>query len=153
MFGASELAHGVARGIKLPYPEIDSILETAQISPDRATDDDYVRARLLTQRDEILKVAFERLAQTCREHGVPLFLVMIPDFGEPIRGRLSAPSVNRLGAEVGFQLIDLQHMLRNMPSESALKLAPWDNHPNTRGHRLIADQIYNQLRPKIPYRP
>lgn len=153
MFAAFDLAHGIARGNKLPYPEIESILKTAQITPDRAADDDYVRAHLLPQREAILRVAFERLAETCRKHGVPVFLVMIPDFGEPLAPRRAAPRVNALGAELGFELIDLQRMLRDMPSENALKLAPWDNHPNTRGHRLIADKIYSELRPKVPYRP
>jgi hypothetical protein len=153
MFAVSDLANALARGYGLPYPEIDTILKEAQIAPDRATDDDYLRARLLPQRDALLRVAFEKLAETCREHGVPVFLVMIPDFGEPIGARRGAPRVNALGAELGFQVIDLQRMLRHMPSESALKLAPWDNHPNARGHRLIADQIYSELRPKISYRP
>jgi hypothetical protein len=29
---------------------------------------------------------------------------------------------------------------------SAIRVAPWDNHPNAIGHRQIADAIYAQLR-------
>ena len=27
----------------------------------------------------------------------------------------------------------------------ALRVAPWDDHPNAAGHRLIADRLYGQL--------
>ena len=50
-------------------------------------------------------------------------------------------------------MINLYESLRDFPNITALKLAPWDNHPNVRGHRLIAEEAYRGLRPLIPYRP
>jgi D-alanyl-lipoteichoic acid acyltransferase DltB (MBOAT superfamily) len=153
MFAVFDLTRGLAGGHSPPYPELDPILKEAQRAGKDATDRNAIRTRLLSHRDTLLRLAFEKLARACHERGVPVFLLMIPDFGEPLGGRRAAPGVIALGLEQGFRVIDLRGMLRHMPKENALKLAPWDNHPNARGHRLIADRIYRGLRPKIPSRP
>ena len=112
-----------------------------------------VRPRLLPYRDELLRWGFDRMARLCDEAGVPVILVLIPDFGEPPGGHRNIRSVVDLGKEHGFEVINLYESLRDFPDTSALKLAPWDNHPNVRGHRLIADETYRRLRPLLPYRP
>jgi hypothetical protein len=43
----------------------------------------------------------------------------------------------------GFEILNLVHVYDTEdPYELTL---PWDNHPNTRGHRLIADYLYSVL--------
>ncbi len=153
MFAVFDLVRAISGGHGLPYPELEAILKEAGLAEESAADRNAIRSSLLPHREGLLRFAFEKLASACREHEVPIFLLMIPDFGEPPGGRRSATGVIALGVEQGFRVIDLRGMLRHMPKENALKLAPWDNHPNARGHRLIADRIYRGLRPRIPGRP
>ena len=150
MFAALDLARSLGFA-EQEYPELYEIAKRANIDTD--TERAAVRPRLLPYRDELLRWGFDRMARLCDEAGVPVILVLIPDFGEPPGGHRNIRSVVDLGKEHGFEVINLYESLRDFPDTSALKLAPWDNHPNVRGHRLIADETYRRLRPLLPYRP
>jgi hypothetical protein len=150
MFAAMDLARSLDSA-QQEYPELYAIAERAGVDTD--TERAAIRLRLLPYRDELLDWGFERMARLCDEAGVPVILVVTPDFGEPPGGRRNVHSVIDLGRNHRFEVINLYESLRDFPDTRALKLAPWDNHPNVRGHRLIADETYRRLRPLLPYRP
>ena len=77
---------------------------------------------------------------------------MVPDWGAPRGSRRDARRVMEIGRDAGFTVVDLHGAYRGGPRETALWLAPWDNHPNARAHRLIADEMYSRMRPYVPGR-
>ena len=50
-----------------------------------------------------------------------------------------------LAANAGFLAVDLSDVFGAVGPEE-LRVAPWDMHPNARGHRMIAEGIWNALR-------
>ena len=50
--------------------------------------------------------------------------------------------------EVNMPVIDLFDVYSQEDRDS-LRVAPWDDHPNTLGHRLIADHLYEELVPLL----
>jgi lysophospholipase L1-like esterase len=55
--------------------------------------------------------------------------------------------LSRVAEEAGFVILDLSDAYDNQDVES-LVVAYWDKHPNAKGHRLIAEDLYRKLREK-----
>jgi len=51
-------------------------------------------------------------------------------------------------AAAGIPLIDLFNVFPEA-ERPALRVAPWDDHPNATGHRMIADLLYRDLVPLL----
>ncbi len=96
--------------------------------------------------DDVNDWALERMANLVREHGaVPVLLALnavIDDAPEEI------PNIDtiRRAQYLVFDLFDV------FPAEHrpGLRVAPWDDHPNSTGHRLIADALYPRLIGALP---
>ena len=54
------------------------------------------------------------------------------------------PEMLRIATEAGFLIVNLADVLKSERVE-AVRLAEWDEHPNGRGHRLIAARLYAAL--------
>ncbi len=98
-------------------------------------------SRALRIADRLLVRSFERFAATTRAHGaVPLVLglnVVYDEVAEvPLRDAIE---------RAGLPFIDLFGVY---PSDrlDELRVAPWDDHPNAEGHKIIADRLYAELR-------
>lgn len=93
--------------------------------------------------------ALRRIANTVREAGaVPVVLLLnavIDDAPEEV------PNMEAIRASQ-FVVVDLFNVFSSQ-DRAALRVAPWDEHPNATGHRLIADAFYAQLIDKLPSAP
>jgi len=49
-----------------------------------------------------------------------------------------------IAAGAGFVIIDLDDVYKGRDINQ-LRLAEWDDHPNTQGHRLVAEHLYQGL--------
>jgi hypothetical protein len=60
------------------------------------------------------------------------------------------PETLQIAKEAGFIVIDLSDVFDGEDLES-IRLAEWDDHPNAKGHRLVADRLYQAIvqRPDI----
>jgi hypothetical protein len=77
------------------------------------------------------------MARSTRDHGaVPVFLAL--DIVLP-RPEHDPPSL-RAASDSGMLVFDLLDVWRDRDVES-LRVAPWDNHPNAAGNRLIAERL------------
>ena len=98
-------------------------------------------ARVHTISDDVLGWSFNRLAEITRSHGiVPAVLLLnavIEDAPESI------PNLADMQRN-GLPTLDLFHVFPET-DRPALRVAPWDDHPNAAGHRLIADRLYPLL--------
>jgi len=66
----------------------------------------------------------------------------------PKDGRTRKPEFDRLvniGRAAGLPVLDLQGSFAKVQDRQSLWVAPWDNHSNAEGHRLLADRLYTLL--------
>jgi hypothetical protein len=98
-------------------------------------------ARIRWIADDVIQAAFRRFAEvTSANHVQPLVLVLNAVIEDEPREVAHMDLIKALKLPV----IDLTHIYS--PSERvALRVAPWDEHPNSAGHRLIADRLYDRL--------
>jgi hypothetical protein len=86
--------------------------------------------------------AIREAARVSREMGaVPVMVglnVVTPPPSEPMFTLVAA-------REAGMLALDLFRVFEGVDPDD-LRVAPWDNHPNARGHQLIADRLYLELR-------
>lgn len=99
-----------------------------------------VSARSRRSADSLLVAGFNRFSELSRAHGVtPAVLALnvvldeVPDI--PLREAIAAAELPVL------DLFDVFPADR-LPS---LRVAPWDDHPNAEGHRIIAERLYQEL--------
>ena len=98
------------------------------------------RSRAIRISDEVLSHSFSRFAEEMRASGIAaavLALNLVVDEVPPIPLK---DVLDRANLQV-FDLFGL-YAAADRPS---LQVAPWDDHPNAAGHRLIAERLYDDL--------
>jgi hypothetical protein len=138
---------------RIPVPdEIMTILKEERILPRmRHT---RVMHLLAPRYEEIARWSYGRIVAMCREHGVvPIWIyVPLPEDLQEIQRELRAEEheLTPWAKDAGFHIISATGVFEGM-DPSKLTLAPWDNHPNAMGSRLIAERLYKELvkRPKL----
>ncbi|HMB70653.1 MAG TPA: SGNH/GDSL hydrolase family protein, partial [bacterium] len=136
------LAVRVERGVPIPYPELQAMVEAA--GAEQGMPMAEIERRLLPSGETIVRWALRRMADLCKQNDVlPVWIGIPSEAGEDQSeegGRLA-----RWAQEAGFRAIDLSDVFGDVGPEE-LRVAPWDMHPNARGHRMVADGIWNALR-------
>jgi hypothetical protein len=136
------LARAVQTGNDLPAPFLSNVVRRAGV--DAGTPPRLAQRRLRPFGEEILSWVYQRITTTCsEEHIRPIFarLPMVPD---------SAATDNdsrelELAAAAGFIVVDLDNVYEGH-NRSALWIAEWDAHPNSLGHQLIANRLFELIR-------
>jgi hypothetical protein len=139
---AAYLAEVVKKGIEIPYPELRAIAEKSGLAP--GVDQNELVKRLSPFREELLEWLYRHIVDRCRAHGAIPIWVFLPSL-EPGPWMEETAPATALARESGFEIIDLGEVFANEPPVS-LRVAAWDEHPNARGHRLVAERLYDELR-------
>lgn len=146
-FAVYDLTRAVLAHLDIPYPFLVEIVEESGVSPDMS--EKVARGRLERYGGEMTFWSWERVREECREHGVRPYMVLIP-------GLLTDPvtmDYRRFFAEKstehGFTPVDLADTFDRIVEQESLAIAPWDGHPNAKGHRMLADRLYEELRPQL----
>lgn len=105
-------------------------------------------ARIRSIADAVVDASFRRFATLAAAHrATPLVLGVdvVTD-----RETVTVPNARAL-QEAGLPVLDLFDVY---PAERrpALRVAPWDDHPNAEGHRLVADRLYPALLERLDSR-
>jgi hypothetical protein len=135
------IADSVRRGIKIPYPAIQAIVDELEINA--KTDQTAAVKRLTLKNEAILSWVYAQIAAVARAHGATPVWVYIPPIIQGT-GNPEAPIAERLARDEGFQIISLNEVFAGVPADE-LWVEEWDHHPNARGHRLIAEAILKHL--------
>jgi hypothetical protein len=141
---ARHLANVVTRGIDLPYDGLREIARKARV--DRSVPFEHAFRRLNRYSEEILQQAYPRFVRICREnHVLPAFAFSPTVMGtlKP-RDRAKDARIVALAEQSGFLVLDVSDAFKGQEAAS-LQVAPWDWHPNVKGHKLLADRLYEVL--------
>jgi D-alanyl-lipoteichoic acid acyltransferase DltB (MBOAT superfamily) len=139
---AHYLAEVVRKGIAIPYPELQAIVERAGTRI--GMDETQAKRSLEPHAAEILQAVYQRIAADADRQGVRAVWIFLPQ----VRGgswQEETPQAMRLAAEAGFTVVSLNDIYAGHDIAS-LRLAEWDDHPNSLAHRLIAARLYEELR-------
>lgn len=139
---ASYLAEVAAKNIAVPFAPLRDILAKAGVPPKTA--ENIGTRRLMPFRSEILTWTYRRIVDECRERGiVPLFLFLPQvEQGDWVE---ETPEILRIARAAGFVVADLSDVYQGHDI-STVRVADWDNHPNAKGHRLVAERLYAILK-------
>jgi alginate O-acetyltransferase complex protein AlgI len=156
---ASQLLHAVWKKTPIPYPGLEELLRRTGVFalagdavpvpfqsvraafgalgvPTRMPWSEAER-RMRLASDEIVQWTFRSVADVARAHGaVPVF-VLFAGVGDPERE--DAPAL-RDAADRGLIAFNLTEVWRDHDPDT-LRIAPWDNHPNAAGNRLMAARL------------
>jgi hypothetical protein len=105
----------------------------------------WFQATLQPRAEDVVLGIFERVRSECELRGIHPALVVSQT---PLDGKVRSKALERLaelGQEAGLPLIDLFGALSGVEDPKSLWIAPWDDHTNPEGHRLLAGRLYQQL--------
>jgi D-alanyl-lipoteichoic acid acyltransferase DltB (MBOAT superfamily) len=135
------LAAAVRKGIAIPYPSLQAIVDKAGV---RADVDETTTLKLLEPfGNEILRVVYDHLAYISRERGIRPIWIFVPQVREG-RWQDDVAVSLRIAREAGFTIINIENVYQGR-DVSTIRLAEWDDHPNALGHQLVADRLYAEL--------
>jgi len=131
------------RDIPIEEPGLRQKLQQAGVRA--GMEEPELRRRLAPIASDIERWSYQRIADLCREHGVALVGIVLPETRDdaPIIARAAA-----LGSEMGIPLLRLDGVY-NGHSYKSVQL-PGDVHLNDLGHQLVADRLYQVLRKNDP---
>jgi hypothetical protein len=95
---------------------------------------------------EILSWTYRRIVEVSQARGILPVWIFMPTLEHPLREE-EISHLNRVAEESGFIVLDLSDAYANQDLES-LVVAYWDKHPNAKGHKLIAEDLYRKLQEK-----
>jgi len=130
---------GLDNGPGIPFPLARRIAAMVGIQSRMPTSESAARIRWIT--DEFVDLSILHYAQVTREHEVPAVLLALNAVIDDVPKELPHLAAIR---QSGLPVIDLFHVYPE-DQKAELRVAPWDEHPNARGHQMIADRLYDAL--------
>lgn len=126
----------------IEYPYVRQKLQEAGVRSGMLPPE--LERRLVRVAPDLIRWSLQRVAEICREHGVPLVVVL---FSEPREQTREArfPKLAAAVAEAGIPLVSLAGAYEGYDLDS-MKLQAADFHLNALGHRVVADRLYELLR-------
>src|SRR5687768_1212124 len=141
--GLDILVGAVRRGAPMPYPEIQEKLRGAGVTRDMS--DLELRGRIKPLVPDILQWSLEHIGRLASARGVRAIALVLPrPDPEPGDAQIER-DLATWASQAGFSVIRLDGVFSGQPLDS-IRIPPPDGHPNARGHRLIADRLYEALR-------
>jgi hypothetical protein len=127
------------------YPYIKNAMDRAGIKAEALPDFDILMSRLDPFAEDTLKAGLESFRGRALSRGIrPAFVVLeIPTdswWRSDVFDRLVS-----VGQSAGLPVLNLRGTFANVGNRKSLLVAPWDDHTNAEGHRLLADRLYSLL--------
>jgi hypothetical protein len=138
---ANHLRNMINRRIAIPFDYLRTAAEQGGI--EAGMPDTESERRLLPHRDPIIQETYRRFAASARAQNIKPVWVYLSMPGYPVTDDTPA-RMKQWAQEAGFELLDLGHVYEgHKPAD--LQYASWDEHPNTFGHRVIAEGMFKAL--------
>ena len=139
---ADYLAEIVRKGIEIPYPPLREIVARTPVTS--GMNETEANRLLRPHAADILAFVYGHIAERARSNGIQPIWIFLPQGREGSWQEETAETV-RIAEQAGFIVIRLDDVFKNEDA-SRVNLAEWDNHPNTYGHQLIADRLFEWFR-------
>jgi hypothetical protein len=136
------LADRMSVGADLPYADLIALAQQAGVEAGMTKGE---AERLLKPfATEILTLTYRHIIEVSQAHGILPVWIFMPTLEDPLQ---DAEVVHLVGVAeaAGFTVVNLADAYDNQDPES-LVVAYWDKHPNAKGHRLIAESLYQALK-------
>ena len=127
------------------FPYVGDAIERAGLNPAMLPKDDVLMRKLAPFAEDALTALLRSFREDTLVRGARPVLVLLEI---PKDGRTRKPEFDRLvsiGRAAGLPVLDLQGSFAKVRDRQSLWVAPWDNHSNAEGHRLLADRLYTLL--------
>lgn len=160
-----------AEGIRIPYPDLEALLQKAgvdQAKPSRAVltgkrflwiaarkfgasremVDLEAERRIRSLADEITALSLQQIGREAQEHGAVPILLGLEILASSNGG--DVVTAQRIAQDAGFVVVNMFDVYDGQDLTQLRATGwEWDNHPNGRGHRLIADRLHSELKPHV----
>ena len=135
------IAERVNAGVEIPYPYLANITRRAGIGQETSRS---VAVKLLKPfGTEIRSWVYHRMVEKISERGILPAWVYLPEPTIDIP-KETIKSLVKIADEAGFITMDFSNIFDNIDAKT-IHVAEWDLHPNEKGHKIIADQLYLNL--------
>ena len=127
------------------FPYVGDAIERAGLNPAMLPKDDVLMRKLTPFAEGALTALLRNFREDTFVRGARPALVLLEI---PKDGHTRKPEFDRLvsiGRATGLPVLDLQGSFAKVRDRQSLWVAPWDNHSNAEGHRLLADRLYTLL--------
>ncbi|MAF64643.1 MAG: hypothetical protein CMJ84_03145 [Planctomycetes bacterium] len=142
-----ELAHAVDKEIDVPYAELVELM--AEVEVHKGLPRVVADNRLPRIAERALGWIYERAADVCEENGVATLMTFIPRPEENVARPEHLATQLELARAAGYEVVDTADAFATEPDLPSLWIAPWDRHPTARGHRMLADAVFDALLPHL----
>ncbi|MCU0433525.1 MAG: hypothetical protein MUC87_08735 [Bacteroidia bacterium] len=140
----------LSNGVPLEEPFLQDIKTRSGARQSQSRDE--IRNRLQPYNDTLLGWAYSEIAWQCLKRNTPCVWLYLPATADKV-DMAERNRMEQQARQVGFIPLVLENPYGNSPRE-ALQIGNGDTHPNARGHRLIADAVYELLKKKtVPVLP
>ena len=126
-------------GTPVPFGVLRDLLRRAGLQVRKPGTEQWIRVRVAS--DDVIDWALRRVVEGATRLGAPVLMVGVDLVSEQPP---ESPEILDAGHRAGMGVIDL-FGLYDREDRAALRLAPWNDHPNARAHRLMADRLYGEL--------
>jgi hypothetical protein len=134
-------ANRIQVGSEIPYDYLRQIAAESGIKADMTASE--AERRMKPYGRELVAWTYQQVVLRAKEKGIVPIWVFVPTLESPLNIQEKA-ALEEIAQEAGFMTIDLSDLYEGQDI-STLIVADWDKHPNARGHRLIADRLYQAL--------
>jgi len=128
----------IAKGVDIPYEGLRDIVAKAGVT--EGLDEVRIRQRLTPYGPELLAYVYRRIVEQSRARGIRPVWIFLPQVREG-SWQEETPETVAIAESAGFLLINLDDVYEGRKVDE-VRLAPWDDHPNALGHRLIAERLF-----------
>ena len=140
--------HLVDHNLLNEFPFINRAMERAGIKVEagKALPAKFIlRDKLAPFAEDTLRAVLQRFRDGALSKGIrpALVLLEIPS-DSPSRPK-SFDRLLSIGESIKLPVLDLQGSFSSKLERNSLWIAPWDDHTNAEGHRLLADRLFSLL--------
>jgi hypothetical protein len=137
-----QMAKYLRFGIEPEYEILRRIAREAGI--DEATTLEGAQRALLRHVDELMAWSYGRIVEICAERGIEAVFVYLPNILDDHRS-VRDDAIVGAAESAGFKVITLYDLFEELDTSQHV-IAPWDDHPNSAGHAVIAEAVLERLR-------
>lgn len=136
-FTQDHTARMVKRGVAMPYPFIQKVVDEAGLKRDMSMTE--LQKRLEPYTMELVNASFGQIVHRLKERGIEPVWIEVPAAADHTR---DIPALVKAAEAAGFATFDLSGKI----DAQGYRISRWDGHYNAEGNRHLADLMYEDLK-------